>query len=182
MRSTWLSSVFLFLASSLLIGCGSGDSRPCASRRVWVDSLGEQDERSRIQVQWARFQGKVDSLASSLEGKTLMDRAAGSLERNEVRYLDSIDVVGGQARSMDGCVDWSASWALGSFDRQAMATVLLRRMLPDTGFGAVEFRLDTTKSPMELEVDASPSVPSVQEGLRTVRFGIDSLGMRTLEP
>lgn len=182
MRSTWLLSGSLFLASSFLVGCGSEDSPRCASRRVWVDSLGEQDERSRIQVQWARFQGKDDSLASTLDGKDLIDRAAGSLERNEARYQDSIDVVAGQARSKDGCVDWHASWSNGGFDRQAMATVLLRRLLPDTGLGAVEFRLDTTRSPTELEVDASPSMPSLEQGLRTVRFVIDSLGIRTLEP
>ena len=182
MRVSWVLSGFLVLASSLLTGCGSEGTAPCASRRVWLDSLGERDERSRIQIQWARFQGKVDSLASTLQGKALMDRAAGSLERNEARYLDSIRIVEGQASTADGCVDWSASWSLGSFDRQAMATVLLRRLLPDTALGAVEFRLDTSKTPMELEVDASPSVPSLGQGLRTVRFGIDSLGMRALEP
>lgn len=181
MRSL-LSSSAAFAVSMLLAGCGSDSLQECSSPRVWSDSLGEGDERARIQVQWARFQGSIDSVAATVDGKSTLDRAAGSLERNEARYLDSIEVVEGQARSADGCVDWSASWAQGSFDRQAMATVLLRRLLPDTGFGAVEFRLDTTRAPMELEVDASPSVPSLQQGLRTVRFEIDSLGMRILEP
>lgn len=182
MRAPWLCSGFLFLASFLLSGCGSEDSPSCASRRVWVDTLGEQDERSRIEVQWARLQGKDASLASTLEGKALIDRGAGSLERNEARYLDSIVVVAGRASTSGGCVDWSTSWTSGAFDRQAMATVLLRRLLPDTGLGAVEFRLDTTRTPLELEVTASPSVPSLHQGLRTVRFGIDSLGMRMLTP
>lgn len=112
----------------------------------------------------------------------LVDRAAGSLARNEARYLDSIVVTRGTGTSVDGCVDWSTSWVDEGFDRQAMATVLLRRLLPDTGFGAVEFRLDPSREPMELTVEASPSVPDPDHGLRTVTFQIDSTGIRVVQP
>lgn len=144
--------------------------------------MGEQDERARIQVQWSRIQGGYDSLASSVVGKRLVDRAAGSLERNEARYLDSVVADHGTGRSTDGCVDWERSWASEGFDRQAMATVLLRRLSPDTSLGAVEFRLDTTGKPLELEVVASPRTPSRDQELRTVVFRIDSTGIRSATP
>lgn len=179
MRS-FTSSLAVIAAFGFLAGCRTDPLEECTTRRVWIDSLGESDERARIQVQWVRIQGGGDSLASTVEGKALLDRAAGSLVRNETRYSDS--VVGGESggRSHDGCVDWKASWATGSFDRQAMATVLLRRLTPDSGFGAVEFRLDTTGGAMVLSVDASPGESSSDRNLRTHAFGIDSMRIEWL--
>lgn len=179
MRS-FTTSLAVLAAVGFLAGCRTDSPEECTSSRVWIDSLGEGDERARIQVQWIRIQGGGDSLASTVEGKRILDRAAGSLVRNEIRYSDSIVGGKGGGRSLDGCVDWQASWALGSFDRQAMATVLVRRLTPDSGFGAVEFRLDTTGQAMVLSVDASPGESSSDRNLRTHAFGIDSMRIERL--
>lgn len=170
------------LALLPLVGCRTDPSPECSTPRIWKDSVGEHDERARIQVQWSRIQGGYDSLSSTLEGKMLVDRAAGSLARNEARYLDSVVAKEGTAMSLDGCVDWGASWVNEGFDRQAMATVLLRRLALDTGLGAVEFRLDTTSKPFELSIEASPSDPSSLRQLQTVRFLIDSSRIRQVQP
>lgn len=182
MRLSRILLLCIPLAQFSLTACRTEPARKCATSRLLRDSAGEHDERARIKVQWARIQGGYDSLSSSVEGKRVLDRAAGSLERNEARYLDSVVVEDGRAVSLDGCVDWPQSWSDEGFDRQAMATVLLRRLLPDTGFGAIEYRLDTTLQPMELEVQASPSAAAPEQGLLRVVFQIDSTGIRIRTP
>lgn len=182
MRVPKILSLLYVLFSLVMLGCRAEPGQGCTSPRRWSDSVGEFDERARIQIQWARIQGGYDSLASTMDGKLIVDRAAGSLARNEARYRDSIVSEDGLGMSADGCVDWRTSWAEGAFDRQAMATVLVKRLSLDTGLGAVEFRLDTDKDPIELEVEASPSVASSEHGLRTVTFRIDSVGIRLVQP
>lgn len=181
-RSLPSSLAGLLSSLALLAGCGSDAAKECATPRIWTDSLGEGDERARIQVQWARIRGGIDSLASDAEGKRILDRAAGSLERNESRYRDSLVGKDGVGRSADGCVDWQASWGLGAFDRQAMATVLVRRLTPDTGFGAVEVRPDTGSRPLSLVVEASPGVSSPGRTLGTFTFRFDSTRIHWVRP
>jgi len=177
---------FRILSLSVLLplfaftGCRE-ESSSCSQPRAFHDTLGARLEKERIELQWARVKGTFDSMVSTREGKDEADRAARSHDQAAARYKDSLVRVSESVRFRDGCVDWNATWAQGDFDRQAMASALLARLLTDSGYSALEFTADTTVSPRFVDIEALPASPGPQRLQKTVRVRLDSL-KATLDP
>jgi len=168
-----LPSVFLMFG---LVACReSGPSRDCAAARVWSDSVGTAAERERIELQWARVEGRWDSLMATREGKAKQDRAAGSLNGIARRYHDSLASSGEGVEFRSGCVDWSATWAASDFDRLALATAMARVALADSGWTAIALEADTTARPTWVRVDLLKGAEAGQTAPRTLRLRLDSL-------
>jgi len=175
-RSSFRLVVLLGAASLGLSACRETSDPPaCDHARTFRDSLGARLEKERIELQWARVQGRFDSVVATRSGKATQDRAARSLEESARRYGDSLVSDGGTLRAKDGCVDWNATWAEGDFDRLGMAQAYLGRLAPESGYAALEIASDTASRPSVLSIDALPSGAGVQGSPKIFRIRLDSL-------
>jgi hypothetical protein len=147
----------------------------CDQVRIWSDTLGTKAERERIELQWARVGGSWDSLMASREGKAKQERAAGSLDANALRYMDSLEGEDGSAGFRSGCVDWNATWATSDFDRMALATAMARVATADTGAMGIGLDMDTASRPRWVQVDLLNGGGGDGGRTRSVRFRLDSL-------
>lgn len=158
----------------VLAGCRETETRSCAQARVLHDPPGARLERERIELQWARVEGRFDSVVATRSGKAAQDRAAGSVSEASHRYEDSLLPDRGGLRSLDGCVDWSATWAAGDFDRLGLANAFLARLAPSRGYSAIEVGADTTSLPAVLRIDALPAGSGFQGSPKVFRVRLDS--------
>jgi hypothetical protein len=172
-------SISLGLVVLGLVACReSAKTATCGQSRLWKDSLGTTAERERIELQWARVAGTWDSLMSSHDGKAKQERAGASLEANVRRYLDSLQADEGLLEFRSGCVDWSATWGAGDFDRMAMATAMARIAAPDSQTVGIGLETDTASAPRWIQVELLVPASGEAGRVRLVRFRLDSLTAR----
>lgn len=177
-RATLRIALFGLAASGLVACRESTRTSACEQGRLWRDTLGTRAERERIELQWARVAGRWDSLMASQEGKRKQERATGTLEANAKRYMDSLVVEEGSVGFRSGCVDWSASWATGDFDRMALATAMARVALADTDAVGIGLETDTAGAPRWIRLDLLAPGSGGAGAIRSVRLRLDSLAAR----
>lgn len=139
-------------------------------------------ERQRTDFQWAKVEGRLDSMVASSTGQEAYMASQGSLPAAVERYvklLESSD--DGIVRSIGACIDWKRTWQEGDFDRLAMANALARVALQDSSLWVSSWKLDDPESPEELEIELPADTAGFSfEGERR-HLVFDSLQVRLLQ-
>ncbi len=164
----------VFLCVAILSSCRRDGGKSCSELHVFRDSVGDVQERERIEVQWAQVKGQLDSLLSTRTGAQAWERAPRSLEDDASRYGDSLELDGEVLRFRNGCTNWNATWAAGEFDRLALATAMVRPLLADSTASALEAEADTATVPGFLDVD----VLLANQAQQSVRIALDTVEAR----
>lgn len=118
----------------------------------WTDSVGRAAETDRLEIQWLRIAGKLDSAQADPRVRDRVERSVHSLDSSARRYRDSLRARGNTIESMSGCIDWNATIRGEQVDHQALITAWVRTFA-DSNAVAVEWAwADTAKEPSGLHV------------------------------
>lgn len=117
-----------------------------------TDSVGRSAEDDRLEVQWLRISGKLDSAQADSLVRARVERSAHSLDSSVARYRDSLRSADEAIESMSGCIDWNATLRGEQVDRQGLITAWVRTFA-DSNAVAVEWSwADTAADSSRLRV------------------------------
>ncbi|HNY32583.1 MAG TPA: hypothetical protein PKO15_16990 [Fibrobacteria bacterium] len=135
---------FLLAGLAALAMSGCKPDRPDCPPRPLVDSTGEADQRDRLEIQWLRIRGGLDSAQRDPAVRLRLERSVHSLDSSALRYRDSLGTVPRGIGSVSGCVDWNATLRGDRVDRQGLLTAWTRSLV-DPRAVALEWTIfDTT--------------------------------------
>lgn len=150
MRPSLLSRLCSLAALCFLASCKTPD--PTCDPHPMTDSVGRMAEADRMEIQWLRISGKLDSAQADPLVQERVARSAHSLDSSISGYRDSLRASDGAIESTSGCIDWNATLRGEQVDRQGLITAWVRTFA-DSNAVAVEWAwADTAADSSHLRV------------------------------